>query len=454
MLTKSVSMIRHLLIGFLIVISASAVDAYAVNNLQTVDDNRKSVCQTLPGRLEIAYNAEKWETAALIAEQMLQCERAHSLDAYTAHGDIVLWRIRALYRAEQYSELLQEIQRLRDERSTSAIPGLKMGQVLYYGYLSANRLGEDDRALSYVEAAQAYALHLTAKTRAQVASSRMHAASTAGQYKLGLAAAEDAQQLLSNASVSDEWRARLHRAEAMLRLYHTMDRQDEGALGFGYDRIRELLRRAESLYTPNDDASIAYLRAAHSVVFALEGSYNVAEASAQQAIDRARQSQTDWSVGYANLLAARVSVLASDGETALARLDRAETILARRGNSARAEIEELRVRAHAVNARYDQALASMWKLRNMEAPGARHRMQMASVATVGGGGFLPWGIATALLCLASGIVATYLPRWLRAALLPSGFTTPWPTPPAQTEDDIDPEPFDASSTSAENVLQS
>ncbi len=446
-------MICHLLLGLAVLCSVSAVDAYADDNLQPIDDNRKLECQNLPERLNTAYNSQEWRAAAQISERMLECKQEISLDAYPSSGAIALWNVRALYRSHQHSRLLLKAELFWNDRSAYDIRDLEIGNILYYGYLAASRLGQDDRALDYVEVAQTYASHLSTKTRAQIVTSRMHAASTAGQYEVGLLATEDARRLLGNPELDPEQKARIHRAEAVLRLYHVMDRQDEGAIGLDYEQVRELLRRAESLYPSTDDASIAYLRAAHAVVFALEGSDNVAEASAQQAIDRAERSQTDWSVGYAHLLAARVSVLASDGETALARLDRAEAVLARRGNSAQAEIEELRVRAHAVNERYDRALVSMWKLRTMEAPGAQHRMQMASVATVGGGGFFPWGIATALLCLASGVVATHLPRWLRAALLPSGFTTPWAVSPSRPGN-ADTDPPAPASASSENVLQS
>jgi len=460
MLIKCASMIRHLLLGLAVICSVSAIDVYADDNLQPIDDNRKLGCQSLVDRLETAYEAEDWHVAARVSGRILECERDDSTHANATISEMTVWHVRALYRAGSNEDALRVIGGATSSRGgsasshgTSSVNDVAKGELLYYGYLAASRLGQDDRALDYVEAAQRYSADLSAETRAKITVSRMHAASNAGQYQVGLRATETARQLLSNPAVHNTQRARIHRAEAVLRLYHVMDRQDEGAMGLDYDQIRELLQRAESLYPSTDDASIAYLRAAHAVVFALEGSDNVAEATAQRAIDRAERSQTDWSVGYANLLAARVSVLASDGETALARLDRAEAVLARRGNSAQAEIEELRVRAHAVNERYDRALVSMWKLRTMEAPGAQHRMQMASVATVGSGGFLPWGIATALLCLASGVVATHLPRWLRAALLPSGFTTPWAVSPSRPGNADADSPAPASA-SPENVLQS
>jgi hypothetical protein len=62
--------------------------------------------------------------------------------------------------------------------------------------------------------------------------------------------------------------------------------------------------------------------------------------------------------------------------------------------------------------RYDLALRPMWELRMMDAPGAKHRLNVASTSIIGIGGFLPWGIATALLCLAAGFVATRGSQWL------------------------------------------
>lgn len=214
--------------------------------------------------------------------------------------------------------------------------------------------------------------------------------------------------------------AKYWQAESLARIYRALD----GAAGSGVDydpeHIRDLLARARSGYEQTGEAKrIVYLDAAEAALLMLEGDINRAQARIHAALDDARAMDYSWGLAYAHVFAARIDVAAEDGDAALQDLEIAEASMEAAGtNALAAEIEEVRVRAHALNWRYDLAATSIWKLRVMEAPGAEHRLQVASLATVGGGGFAPWAVGLGVVSVLAFFVAaragraleTYLPR--------------------------------------------
>jgi hypothetical protein len=217
---------------------------------------------------------------------------------------------------------------------------------------------------------------------------------------------------------------RLQESEALIRLYRALD----GAAGDGVDydsgRIRALLADARSGYEQTgDEKRIVYLDAAEAALLMLEGDVPRAQERIRAAIDDAQAKDYDWGLAYARVFAARIDVAAEDGDAALHDLAIAEASMNAAGtNALAAEIEEVRVRAHALNWRYDLAATSIWKLRVMEAPGADHRLHVASVATVGGGGFAPWAAGLGLVSVLAFFAAARAGRALEAYLPLPPFT--------------------------------
>lgn len=401
-------MARALLLWFVLWMTLPT-SVRAVQDFRSQDQDSLQACRKIEDSLADAYDHENWAAATRTANLLYECP--------IERGKVHVWKLRALYRGGEHRTVLEEVNAIRSEFDDEQTPPYpQAGEVLYYGFLSAYAIGEDEIALQMVNDSWRFKDLLSDASKAEIASSRIAAALKLGEYAYALDLVDSMEGHF--ASVSPFQKAQYWQAEALARLYRALD----GAAGDGVDydaaRIRTLLAQARSGYEQTaDQKRIVYLDAAEAALLMLEGDVRRAQARIQAAIDDALAMDYAWGSAYARVFAARIDVAAEDGDAALRDLAISEaSSKAARTNALAAEIEEVRVRAHVLNWRYDLAATSIWKLRGMEAPGAEHRLHVASLATVGGGGFVPWAVGLGLVSVLAFFAAARAGRVLEAYL--------------------------------------
>ena len=198
-------MARALLLWFVLWMTLPT-SVRAVQDFRSQDQDSLQACRKIEDSLADAYDHENWAAATRTANLLYECP--------IERGKVHVWKLRALYRGGEHRTVLEEVNAIRSEFDDEQTPPYpQAGEVLYYGFLSAYAIGEDEIALQMVNDSWRFKDLLSDASKAEIASSRIAAALKLGEYAYALDLVDSMEGHF--ASVSPFQKAQYWQAEAL-----------------------------------------------------------------------------------------------------------------------------------------------------------------------------------------------------------------------------------------------